>query len=343
MPSVSSGGSSRRRRSGKKIAKPFLMFLRDTKTSKAIPVVKSRTKTIRQVAIAQPGQEYSVTAIIRPDAWSEYYNQYDWLHVELKVDGMIMNSRGIKKPSRRDLESEEASRNTVTWTFDCTRKPHCRSFIFDLRHTGRKDENNQPSETENSVGWIELVFRKAKSRPFDPDRGRRRGAGHKRPRTDANDRVAKRIFMDMETKERGSVMRTKLGTSRARPSEWGDDHYGGGRTPYVIIDRDECICASRILYDTAINLELKNWLKPLEFPEDRKYFPDKTPEYWSQLEQQIQENSKVMYMDLTGDTENWESTTKAKVKARKYVQLGEAPVDSQGSSQYTNNEFIDLT
>lgn len=334
-------GSSRRSR--RTVAKTYnyMMTLKDETTGKVMRPITSRTKTKRVAMVAIPGHQFSVTAQVGPGGWDPEYNPYDWCHLELIIDGEKMATYGLQKPHRSDLDSEDPDRNTVSHTFYCTKPPQKRTFIFDIRHDCDSNEHFTHVPDDSKVGKIIVNFRKARKRYADRGRNHHdRFRPGKRRRQDIGPQVAKKIRMDMETKERTSVCRTRLGPSQ----DHGDSgFFTGGSTPYQVMEWDDPICIASVLYDSAENLRNKGWLRPLENKKDRKYFPN---EDWAKVEQNLKEMTNIDCCDLTGEDdpsndEVWTTTTKAKYEAMKGDCRGDS--ESRYSSRTGASDVIDLS
>jgi len=294
-------------------------------------VLKSRRRI--WFIVAKPGHEFSVKVRVTADVWDKWNTGFDWLHLELKIDGQHWASRGIQRPADFEI------RNGVdrTWTFKYARDT-MKPFTFALRHNYEADDDvpfDQVAE-ESQVGEIQVNFRSARSRHPSREQRRYEYQRERRRCRDYSNRIAKQIRMDNETKEKHSACRMTLGESQGELSS-------GGRRPYYVInehDPMDILCTCTVKYDNAENLRLKAWLDPARHKSERIYFPD---EDWDEIDANRRE-ALVDLCDLTGDDANWGKTTKAKMKARKVALSEKSSSDSKSSFSKSKRVVeIDLT
>lgn len=286
--------------------------------------------------VARPGHEFSVKVRVTADVWDKWNSGYDWLHLELKIDGQYWASRGIQRPADFEI------RNGVdrTWTFNYARNT-MKPFTFALRHNYEADDDMPFDHVaeESEVGQIQVNFRSARSRPPSREQRRYEYQRERRRSRDYSNRIAKQLRMDFETKEKHSACRMNLGESQ------GQLGYGG-RRPYYVVNQDDptdVLCSSTVKYDNAENLRLKAWLDPARHKSERIYFPNISKEEWDEIDANRRE-ALVDLCDLMGKDANWGKTTKAKMKARKAASSAKSSSDSKSSfSKSKRIVEIDLT
>jgi len=156
---------SRKRRRNKIKTHPYEMFVINvSKGENYSNILHNKKRDAFRFIVVEPGETYSVKAVIKQDAWDSDENPFNWCHVTLEVDGKILSTRYLQKPYSVDFPERcrESDSGSIQWTFEETNDTK-QSFQFGKRHDER-GSNEFHDDLEKDVGVIKITFRRARSK-----------------------------------------------------------------------------------------------------------------------------------------------------------------------------------